>query len=331
MSERPDVEGLGREVGEIWDRNAEYWDFHMGEGNAFHSELVQPSQERLLDLHAGDLVLDVACGNGPVCEADGPVGSPGRGVRCIPTPARMIELARGRTSDDTGQIEYSVMDATDEKAIDALGKERFDAAVCTMAMMDMPTIEPIVSALGRVLKPGGRFVFSVSHPCFNSEATTMLAEDVVSEGRRITQYSVRISEYIRPATRQGEAMRGQPALQYYFERPLSRLFKSCFDAGFVLDGLEEPVFSEPGSPGVSLGETSARSLLSSLRECAYREADAARAWLDIAGPIGGSRSAGDASDSPPDLAGEDSGSSAQACSSRRKRASERNGPTTARR
>ena len=77
----------------------------------------------------------------------------------------------------------------------------------------------------------------------------MLVEDVVSEGRRITQYSVRISEYIRPATRQGEAMRGQPALKYYFERPLSRLFKICFDAGFVLDGLEEPVFSEPGSPG----------------------------------------------------------------------------------
>ena len=83
MSEGPDVEGLGREVGEIWDRNAEYWDLRMGEGNAFHSELVQPSQERLLDLHAGDLVLDVACGNGPVCEADGPFGSPGRGVRCI--------------------------------------------------------------------------------------------------------------------------------------------------------------------------------------------------------------------------------------------------------
>ena len=246
MSERPDVEGLGREVGEIWDRNAEYWDLRMGEGNAFHSELVQPSQERLLDLRAGDLVLDVACGNGQFARQMARLGAR---VVAFDVSPRMIELARGRTRDDAGQIEYSVMDATDEEAIDALGKERFDAAVCTMAMMDMPTIEPIVSALGRVLKPGGRFVFSVGHPCFNSEATTMLAEDVVSEGRRITQYSVRISEYIRPATRQGEAMRGQPALQYYFERPLSRLFKSCFDAGFVLDGLEEPVFSEPGSPG----------------------------------------------------------------------------------
>ncbi len=244
--ERPDVEGLGREVGEIWDRNAEYWDLRMGEGNAFHSELIQPSQERLLDLRAGDLVLDVACGNGQFARQMARLGAR---VVAFDVSARMIELARGRTSDDAGQIEYSILDATDEEAIDALGKERFDAAVCTMALMDMPTIEPIVSALRRVLKPGGRFVFSVNHPCFNSEATTMLAEDVVSEGRRSTQYSVRISEYIRPATRQGEAMRGQPALQYYFERPLSRLFKSCFDAGFVLDGLEEPVFGEPGPTG----------------------------------------------------------------------------------
>ena len=122
MSERPDVEGLGREVGEIWDRNAEYWDLRMGEGNAFHSELVQPSQERLLDLRAGDLVLDVACGNGQFARQMARLGAR---VVAFDVSARMIELARGRTSDDAGQIEYSVMDATDEEAIDALGKERF--------------------------------------------------------------------------------------------------------------------------------------------------------------------------------------------------------------
>ena len=118
-----------------------------------------------------------------------------------------------------------------------------------MAMMDMPVIEPIASAVSRALKPGGRFVFSVSHPCFNTEATTMLAEDVLREGRRGIEYSIRVSEYIRPAIRRGEAMSGQPLLQYYFDRPISLLFKTCFDAGFVLDGLEEPVFCEPGASG----------------------------------------------------------------------------------
>ena len=100
MSERPDVEGLGREVGEIWDRNAEYWDLRMGEGNAFHSELVQPSQERLLDLRAGDLVLDVACGNGQFARQMARLGAR---VVAFDISARMIELARGRTRDDAAR------------------------------------------------------------------------------------------------------------------------------------------------------------------------------------------------------------------------------------
>jgi len=37
-------------------------------------------------------------------------------------------------------------------------------------------------------------------------------------------------------------MIGQPVAQYYFDRPISLLFGSCFKAGFVLDGLEAPVF-----------------------------------------------------------------------------------------
>ena len=43
-------------------------------------------------------------------------------------------------------------------------------------------------------------------------------------------------------------MRGQPASQYYFDRPISTLFNICFSAGFVLDGMEEPVFDLPPIP-----------------------------------------------------------------------------------
>ncbi len=37
-----------------------------------------------------------------------------------------------------------------------------------MALMDMADIEPLFSALRELLKPGGRFVFTVCHPAFNS-------------------------------------------------------------------------------------------------------------------------------------------------------------------
>jgi hypothetical protein len=48
-------------------------------------------------------------------------------------------------------------------------------------------------------------------------------------------------------------MIGQPVAQYYFDRPISLLFGSCFRAGFVLDGLEEPVFDEGAEAKRPLG------------------------------------------------------------------------------
>jgi SAM-dependent methyltransferase len=42
------------------------------------------------------------------------------------------------------------------------------------------------------------------------------------------------------ARQKGLGIVGQPAPHYYFHRPMHLLFKAAFDAGFVLDGLDEP-------------------------------------------------------------------------------------------
>jgi SAM-dependent methyltransferase len=153
----------------------------------------------------------------------------------------MIERARAQTAGDT--VEYRQLDATDEGALLALGERRFDGAVANMALMDMAAIEPLARALRRLLKPGGRFVFSVVHPCFNSAEGTSIVAEREYEGRGRVRHAIKVSEYIRPAAWKGEAIADQPELQYYFHRPLQTLLGAFFDAGFVLDGLEEPVFA----------------------------------------------------------------------------------------
>lgn len=55
---------LNKEVQSLWNQNAAFWDDRMGEGNAFQRMLVGPSSERLLQLRPGELVLEIACGNG---------------------------------------------------------------------------------------------------------------------------------------------------------------------------------------------------------------------------------------------------------------------------
>ena len=242
-----DFQALNREVCQIWDRNADYWNDRMREGNEFHRLLIAPAQERLLNLRPGDLVLDIGCGNGQFARRMAALGAH---VVALDGSPRMVENARANTTEHNASIDYRVVDATDRAALIALGERRFDAAVSTMTMMDMASISPLLASLQRMLKPASRFVLSVCHPCFNSARIKLVAEEGTSDdGVMLTRYSVNVSEYIRPRSAKGVAMKDQPVAQYFFDRPISVLFNACFSAGFVLDGLEEPTFETSNDDG----------------------------------------------------------------------------------
>ena len=106
-----------------------------------------------------------------------------------------------------------------------------------------------------MLKPEGRFIFSVMHPSFNSiKGLVWAAERIETEdGEVVDTYFVKISDYIEPVAYKGVAMLGQPELQHYFHRPISVLLNVFFQNGFVLDGLEEPVFTANSAGDDPLG------------------------------------------------------------------------------
>jgi 2-polyprenyl-3-methyl-5-hydroxy-6-metoxy-1,4-benzoquinol methylase len=234
-----DLKNLNQKTQQIWNQNATFWDEKMGEGNQFQRVLVGPTSERLLDLKPRELVLEIACGNGVFARRMTQLG-----VQVIATDfsENLLELAKARSTGYADRIEYRLIDATDESQLLTLGKRRFDAAICNMAIMDMAEIEPLMSALSQLLKPNGRFVFSLMHPCFNNSRVKFMVEEEMDEGELITVYSVKVSEYIGQSVSRGLAIVGQPAPHYYFNRTLSTLFNACFHAGFVIDGLEEPAF-----------------------------------------------------------------------------------------
>jgi SAM-dependent methyltransferase len=231
---------LAAATARIWDRNAAFWDARMADGNDFHLLLVRPAAERLLALRHDERVLDLGCGNGLFARRLAELGA--RVLGCDVSP-RMIDLARAR-GDGGGRIEYRVADATDERQIAALGAggDGFDAAVANMVLMDIPTLEPLARGLAAALRPGGRFVLTVAHPCFHSSGTALAMEEVVEDGRPATAHTVRVKRYLSLGPARGVAIVGQPEVQYYFDRPLSVLLAPFFAAGFALDGLEEPAF-----------------------------------------------------------------------------------------
>lgn len=242
------------DVRRAWDAKAAFWDERMGDGNAFQLELTGPAVERLLDVQPGERILDVACGNGVSSRR---LAALGARVVAIDFSARFLDLARARSAQIGDGIDYRLVDAANEAQLLALGEGQFHALLCNMALMDMPVIEPLARAAHRLLAPGGRFVFSIQHPAFNSIATRICATSVTRpDGREVAEYTVTISDYLGTPAGKGTGMLGEPEPHWYFHRPLQTLFGVFFRAGFVLDGLEEPAFRASGEDARTLSWSS---------------------------------------------------------------------------
>jgi 2-polyprenyl-3-methyl-5-hydroxy-6-metoxy-1,4-benzoquinol methylase len=231
-------------VRDAWDTNARFWDERMADGNDFFNALVWPGVEHLLRPQPGEVLLDAACGNGVTSRR---LAEAGARVLAVDFSEEMIRAATRRHRGD--QVDYRVVDATDADALRALGPGRFDGALCNLALMDLADTRPLFSALTSLLRPAGRFVFSILHPCFNNPAVVQMGELQDDAGTMVTTYSVKISRYLTPYTQVGLAMQEQPMPHPYFHRPLGMLLTEGFDAGLVLDALEERAFPAENTGG----------------------------------------------------------------------------------
>jgi 2-polyprenyl-3-methyl-5-hydroxy-6-metoxy-1,4-benzoquinol methylase len=228
------------ETRQAWDANAAAWDARMtDEGNDFVNVLCWPAIIRLLDLQPGQHILDAACGNGIYSRR---IAAMGAEVVGFDFSAELIKLARLRTPSSSSPIAYHVLDATDETALLSLAGNPFDSVLCNMALFDIADVEPLFRTLPKLLRPGGIFVFSLTHPAFNNASTVHMAEQMDDEGEIKTIYSVKISRYMTPYSAHGLALRGQTIPQVYFERPFQYYLNLGFQNGLVLDGFEERAF-----------------------------------------------------------------------------------------
>jgi SAM-dependent methyltransferase len=173
----------------------------MQAGETWQGNLIHPAVERLLALRPRERVLEIACGTGDFARRMAEVGAL---VLAVDFSEGMLERARAHGGD----VEYAYADATQEQELLKLGdEESFDAVVSNMAVMDMESIEPMVAAASRLLRPGGRFVLSILHPAFNSGNVRPTVE-LDLNGDTTDVYSVKVSAYGQPSTGKGVAVPG---------------------------------------------------------------------------------------------------------------------------
>jgi ubiquinone/menaquinone biosynthesis C-methylase UbiE len=110
----------------------------------------------LLDITAGDRVLDVGCGSGAVTrEIARRVGSRGLAVGLDPSPALLVEARELAEKAGFGdRIEFREGDARRLPIPDR--SFSFDVVVCVTVLSHVPKGEAAIPELVRVLRPGGR-------------------------------------------------------------------------------------------------------------------------------------------------------------------------------
>jgi hypothetical protein len=108
-----------------------------------------------------------------------------------------------------------------------------------MSLMDMEDGEGSILEVGRVLRKGGRFVASISHPCFDSGSNSgWLVEKVLFETRvyrRMRAYRMPFAEETPWSMPSGEKR-----YTTSFHRPLSWYARVLRASGLAITALEEP-------------------------------------------------------------------------------------------
>lgn len=136
----------------VADAYASTADDYTGSAMATLLELVGPDP--------GPRVLDVACGHGPVARE---LARRGADVIGVDISSKLLNRARSWVVGASPDIEYVAGDATEPTLLEG---EVFDLIVCNFGLSDIDDLDGACATVARLLVAGGRFVFSILHPCF---------------------------------------------------------------------------------------------------------------------------------------------------------------------
>ena len=218
-------------VREAWDYAADAYAQSQAAGRDFYRyHFFGPAQVEACGDVRGLRVLDVGCGSGYFAREMAERGARVVGADISP---RMIEHARKLEAQAPLGIEYIVRDAAELAA--AFEGGSFDLATSCVALQDIPDVPAALAAVRTVLRPGGRFVASITHPCTETPFRRW-EKDEAGRKRWLC-----IDKYFD----QGPMTYAWKGWAYDFttpalHAPLEQWFRWILDAGFRLRAFREP-------------------------------------------------------------------------------------------
>jgi len=231
-----------------WDQAARWYNAVVGDqGSEYQKTLIFPGAFRMLAVKRGDRVLDLACGPGGFSRY---LEKKGVRVDGLDASGELLGHAERRSPPS---IRFHHADAREPGTF---GAAAFDAIACLMALQNMEDIQPVMKNAAAWLKPGGRLVLVVTHPCFRIPRQSHWGwdDEKKTEYRRVDRYA---SEMLIPILTPPFAR--SKVFTSTYHRPLAAYFQALAGAGLAVDALEEWQSGKESAPGKrARGENRAR-------------------------------------------------------------------------
>lgn len=210
-----------------WDDVAEWWDREAGESGVWHQQNdIDPVVWRTLGRARGKKILEIGCGNGYFSRR---LARAGATVTACDISTTFIRLAQQNELRRHYGIRFLQRDAANLKG---LNRANYDVVLSNMMLMDVRRYRSAIKEASRVLKHGGRLVFSIIHPLYSDWQHQV----VTYKGRKY--YARILKKYLSETdTDRAHWKIGHDTVHYH--RPLQSYVHVLHDAGMCVSDLHE--------------------------------------------------------------------------------------------
>ena len=228
-----------KKVGEYWDKNAENWVKLSRMGYDRCRDLINsPAFFKMLPDISNLYGIDIGCGEGYNTRI---AAKKGATMVAIDISEIFIKYAKESEYQEPLGIKYQIANAVELPFPDT----HFDFAIATMSMMDIANTEKAIKEAFRVIKFGGFFQFSISHPCFAiSDSAWVKSEEGRRTGLIVRNYFKKVNgeleEWIFGAAPKDMTEKMRKFRIPRFTRTLSEWLNLLIKTGYILEEFCEP-------------------------------------------------------------------------------------------
>lgn len=256
-----------------WGNEAQWYDDYLADSDSYQRQIIMPNIVRIINPAPGKKVLDIACGQGLFSESMIDKGASVVGVDISP---ELIAIAKDRFVNKASSVSLNfskdsfkdsfIVSPADKMTSAGIPEKSCDSAMCILAAQNIKEFDVALKETSKILKPYGKLVIVLNHPCFRVPKQSDWHFDAegggpegdpsytLVNGKKSGRYGRVVYSYmsegvIKIDMHPGEQDRRKKSYTTSFHRPMQIYSKWLANAGFCILRIEEWTSHKKSNPG----------------------------------------------------------------------------------